>query len=112
MSIISAAINSDYEIEAGEMSSYLAEHFDNMWNFYLKGHGVNSEVNKLMSRIKSLVSRATQIAMAECLSLWRRHNPSTATLRTLLEILTESEERRDCLKCVQLLLPKTQVGEL
>ena len=29
----------------------------------------------------------TQIAMKECLLFWRNHNPSRATLKTLLEIL-------------------------
>ena len=73
----------DYEIEEGDVT-YLAEHFDNV-ELYLR---VMELTRGEQIDVKDKAhAQGNQIAMAECLSLWRRHNPSTATLRTLLEIL-------------------------
>ena len=70
----------DCEIEEEDIT-YLAQHFDNV-ELYLRVFGLTAaEQNDVKQK------QGTHIAMTECLSLWRRHNPSTATLRTLLEIL-------------------------
>ena len=73
----------DYEIKEEDIP-YLAQHFDNV-ELYLMAFGLTRPEQ---ADIKSTaLLRGTQTAMAECLSLWRRHNPYTATLRSLLEIL-------------------------
>ena len=59
----------------------LAGYFDDV-NFYLSVMGLSTSEQVDVRKISS-----NQIAMAECLSLWRRHNSSTATLRALLDIL-------------------------
>ena len=70
----------DCEIEEGDIT-YLAQHFDNV-ELYLRVFGLTAaEQNDVRQK------QGTHVAMTECLSLWRRHNPSTATLRTLLDIL-------------------------
>ena len=63
--------------------TYLAGHFDNV-QFYLRVFGLSSADQ---ANVRRMAQDDNQIAMTECLSLWRKHNPSTATLRTLLEIL-------------------------
>ena len=71
------------EIEEGDIA-YLAEHFDGV-ELYQRVFGLS---NAEQTNVKSIAAvHGTQTAMAECLSLWRRHNPSTATLRALLDIL-------------------------
>ena len=70
----------DCEIEEGDIT-YLAQHFDNV-ELYLRVFGLTAAEQVNVRRIQD-----NHIAMTECLSLWRRHNPSTATLRTLLNIL-------------------------
>lgn len=48
--------------------------------------------------VKNLITKGTQIAMNECLSIWKRHNPSTATVRTLLNILKKLRKEEIALK--------------
>ena len=71
----------DCEIKEEDVT-YLAQHFDNV-ELYLRVFGLTATEQADVRRL----ARDNHIAMAECLSLWRRHNPSTATLRKLLEIL-------------------------
>ena len=62
----------------------LAGYFDNV-EYYLSALGL---ITAEQTDIKfKKVTEGTQIAMNECLTLWKRHNPSAATLRALLEIL-------------------------
>ena len=70
----------DCEIKEEDVT-YLAGHFDSV-ELYLRVFGLTAAEQSDIKKVQS-----TQVAMTECLSLWRRHNPSTATLRTLLEIL-------------------------
>ena len=72
----------DCEIEERDIAC-LAEHFDSV-ELYL---GVFELSNAEQTDVKNAAVSSTQTAMIRCLSLWRRHNPSTATLRALLEIL-------------------------
>ena len=73
----------DCEIEEKDIT-YLSQHFDNV-ELYLR---VFELTNAEQANVRRMVhEHGNQIAMAECLSLWRRHNPSTATLRALLDIL-------------------------
>ena len=65
----------DCEIEEGDIT-YLAQHFDNV-ELYLRVFGLTATEQVNVKKIQD-----NHIAMTECLSLWRRHNPSTATLRT------------------------------
>ena len=73
----------EYEIEEVDIA-YLAQHFDDV-ELYVKAFGLNSAEQADVKRVVYL--SGNQAAMAECLSLWRKHNPSTATLRSLLEVL-------------------------
>ena len=73
----------DCEIE-GTDTIYLAQYFDNV-EYYLGPLGLTPAEQTDVK--KEYVINGTQIAINHCLCLWRRHNPSTATVRTLLEIL-------------------------
>ena len=73
----------DCEIEEKDIP-YLAQHFDNV-ELYLRVFELTTAEQANVRRMVHV--HGNQIAMAECLSLWRRHNPSTATLRALLDIL-------------------------
>ena len=68
------------EIEERDMI-ILACYFDNV-DFYLSVFGLSNSEKVDVRKLSS-----NQLAIARCLSLWRQHNPSTATLKTLLEIL-------------------------
>ena len=72
----------DCEIEETDII-ILADYFDNVEN-YLSIMGLSRAEQVDVTGKKT---SSNQVAMAKCLSLWRRHNPSTATLRALLEIL-------------------------
>ena len=73
----------DIEIEKIDIA-YLAGLFDDVELYlYVLGLTISEQVNvKKMAHLNG-----NQVAMAECLSLWRQHNPSLATLRTLVDIL-------------------------
>ena len=73
----------DCEVEDGDII-ILAGYFDDV-EYYLDILGLTPAEQSDVRRKVSV--SGTQIAMKDCLSLWRRHNPSTATLRTLLETL-------------------------
>ena len=73
----------DSEIEEDEVT-YLAAHFDDVM-LYLKVLKLSSSEQADVKKIAHL--HGNQVAMAECLSLWRKHNPSIATLGKLLNIL-------------------------
>ena len=77
------SVQLDHEIKDEDLT-YLAEHFDNV-EHYLRVFGLTTAQKANVRRMVHV--HDNQIAMAECLSLWRQRNPSTATLRTLLEIL-------------------------
>ena len=73
----------DCEISERDIT-YLAQHFDNI-ELYPKVFELTAAEQSDV-KLKQLL-QGTQAAMTECLSLWRRHSPSRATLKTLLEIL-------------------------
>ena len=73
----------DCEIEEKD-TIILAEYFDGV-EYYLSSFGLTPAKQ---TDVRNLGFReGTQIAINHCLCLWRRHNPSTATVRTLLEVL-------------------------
>ena len=74
---------------------YLAGYFDNV-EYYVSALDL-SPAERTDVRKKSYTD-GTQIAMSHCLSLWRQHNPSTATLRTLLDILLSLKKDEIALK--------------
>ncbi|XP_064391085.1 uncharacterized protein LOC135338922, partial [Halichondria panicea] len=65
-------------------NSYLAEYFDGS-KIYANAMGLTpaeqADVNELYHK------NGTQVAMTECLTIWKRHNPYTATYKALLELL-------------------------
>ena len=73
----------DCEIEETD-TIYLAQYFDSV-EYYL---GPLKLTPAEQTDVKNIDFRkGTRIAINHCLCLWRRHDPSTATVRTLLEIL-------------------------
>ena len=92
----------DCEIEEEDMI-ILASYFDNV-EFYLNVLGLTS-AEQTDTRSKAS-SNGTQIAMNYCLLLWRRHNPSTATLRTLLYILLSLRKEEIASKVCNYYYPK------
>ena len=73
----------DCEIEEKD-TVILAKYFDGV-EYYLSSFGLTPAEQTDVKR--EYFMNGTQIAINHCLCLWRRHNPSTATVRTLLEIL-------------------------
>ena len=71
----------DCEIKEEDVT-YLAKHFDNV-ELYLRVFELTAAEQANVRRM----AHDNHIAMTECLSLWRKHNPSSATLKALLEIL-------------------------
>ena len=86
------------EIEEKDIT-YLAEYFDNV-ELYVRVFGLTPAEQVDVGRI-----RDNQVAMTECLSLWRKHNPSTATLRTLLEILLKLKKEEIASKVCKYFCP-------
>ena len=78
----------DCEIEDRDTIS-IAKHFDNV-EYYLSPLGLTpAEQTDVRDQFHR---NGTQIAIHRCLCLWRTHNPYTATVRTLLEILLRLEK--------------------
>ena len=78
----------DLEIEEKDII-VLAKYFDNV-KYYL-------DILELTPAEKDDVTdtkhrHGAQLAMSQCLSFWRKRNPSRATLKTLLEILLKLEK--------------------
>ena len=67
-------------------ASLVAEHFDHV-ELYLSQFDLTPAEKGDVMQLRHAVG--TQTAMIRCLQLWRKHNPSRATLRSLLEILLE-----------------------
>ncbi len=71
------------EIGDGDIP-YLAKHFDGVSPYRQVmelSFAEQADLNELYHK------NGTQVAMTECLILWKRHEPSTATYRALLGIL-------------------------
>ena len=75
----------DLEVEESDVT-YLAAHFDDV-ELYLNILGINNSEQDNVKRMAHLYGN--QVAMTECLLLWRQHNLSNATLKTLLGVLLE-----------------------
>ena len=92
----------DLEIEESDVT-YLAAYFDDVM-LYLRVLGLT---NIEQADVRNMAKHhGNQVAMAECLSLWRQHNPSTATLRTLLDILLKLRKEDIALKTCGHFYPK------
>ena len=92
----------DLQIEESDVT-YLAAHFDDV-KLYLKVLGLTNSEQVNVRTTAHL--NGNQIAMTECLSVWRQHNPSTATLRTLLDILLKLRKEDIALKICGYFYPK------
>ncbi len=60
---------------------YLAEHFNGVKSAMGLTPAQQADVNRLYC------NEGTQVAMTECLILWKRHDPFAATYKALLELL-------------------------
>ncbi len=71
------------EIEDSDIL-YVAEYFDGV-KIYSSAMGLTpaeqADVNRLYR------NEGTQVAMTECLIIWKRHNPYAATYKAVLELL-------------------------
>ena len=92
----------DLEIEESDVT-YLAAHFDDV-KLYLKVLGLTNSEQVGVKTTAHL--SGNQVAMAECLSLWRQHNPSIATLRTLVDILLKLRKEDIAVKVCGCFHPK------
>ena len=92
----------DCEIEEEDMI-ILAGYFDNI-EFYLDKLRLTAAEQADVKFKK--VTEGSQIAMNYCLSLWKRHNPSTATLKKLLEILLSLRKEEIASKVCNYYYPK------
>ena len=81
----------------------LAKHFDDV-ELYLRVFELTTAEQANVRRMSYI--HDNQIAMAECLSLWRKHNPSRATLRALLEILLSLSKEETASKVCNYYCPK------
>ena len=91
----------DCEIEDSDMI-LLAGYFDNV-EYYL--HVLRLTPAEQVY-IRKKVGDGNQIAMKHCLLIWKQHNPSTATLRTLLEILLRLKKEEIALNVCKYYCPK------
>ena len=55
---------------------------------------------------KSLHQNGTQVAVSEILQFWKKHNPSTATLGALLEILLQMRQEEVALNLCKYYFPR------
>ena len=78
----------------------LAGYFDDV-EYYLDILGLTSGEKKDVRKTDK-----NQIAINDCLLLWKQHNPSTATLKTLLEILLSLRKEEIVLKVCNFYSPK------
>ena len=92
----------DFEIKDEDVT-YLAEHFDNV-ELYLKVMGLTASEQADVRRMAHV--HGNQVAIAECLSLWRQHDPPTATLRKLLEVLVNLKKEEVATKICRHLMKK------
>ena len=92
----------DSEIEDSDMI-LLAAYFDNV-EYYLSVLGL-TPAEQTDIKLKKVLE-GTQIAMYHCLLVWKRHNPSRATLRRLLEILLSLKKEETASNVCKYFCPK------
>ena len=74
----------DREIEQDDLAP-VAMHFDDV-ELYLNPLKLNGN-ERTDVRTSAHVSRSNEVAVINCLSIWRGHEPSKATFRALIRIL-------------------------
>ena len=90
------------EIEEVDMT-ILAGYFDDV-EYYLNVLGL-TPAEQTDIRTKA-IAKGTQVAMNCCLLLWRRHNPFSTTLRTLLKMLLSLRKEEIAKKVCDYYCPK------
>ena len=90
------------EIEGSDMI-ILASYFDNV-EYYLDILGLTPAEQSDVRRNNYI--HGTQVAIKDCLLLWKQHYPFTATLRALLEILLRLRKEEIALKVCNFYCPK------
>ena len=92
------------EIEDRDMI-HLASCFDSV-EYYMSVLGLTLSEQDDVG--KKAHTDGNQIAMKDCLSLWRRHNPFSSTLRNLLEILLKLKKEEVASKVCNYYYPKSK----
>ena len=95
----------ELEIEEHDLI-YLAQHFDTM-ELYLRAFDLNAAEQADVRRF--VITDGTQVAMSECLRLWKKHAPSTATLGALLQICIQLRKEEVVLKLCYHYFPKDKL---
>ena len=80
----------------------LAAYFDDV-EYYVNVLGLSPAEQ---TDVKKKASAGTQIAMNHCLLLWKQHNPSTATLRILLNTLLSLKKEEIASNVCRFFCPK------
>ena len=94
----------DCEIEEKDMI-HLASCFDNV-EYYISVLGLTpSEQNDVRKKAQG---DGNQLAIKDCLSLWRLHDPFRATLRNLLEILLKLKKEEVASNVCNYYCPKSK----
>ncbi|XP_064387592.1 uncharacterized protein LOC135335879 isoform X5 [Halichondria panicea] len=95
----------DQEIEQDDLAP-VAMHFDDV-ELYFNPLKLN-ENEQADVRRETYLSRSNQVAVINCLFIWRGHEPSEATFRALIRILLDLKKEEIAIKICQYLKEKSQ----
>ena len=90
----------DQEIEQDDLAP-VAMHFDDV-ELYLNPLKLTGNEQADVRR-ETYLSRSNQVAVINCLSIWRGHEPSEATFRALIKILLDLSKEEIATKICQYL---------
>ena len=96
----------DLGIEQDDLAA-VAMHFDDV-ELYLNPLKLNGN-EQADVRTSAHVSRSNEVAVINCLSIWRGHKPSKATFRALISILLHLRKEEIATKICQYLMKKVLV---
>ena len=95
----------DFEIKETD-TVFLAQYFDGI-ELYLGVFGLTPAEQADVKKMAHV--HDTQTAMGKCLALWRKHNPSKATLKELLIILLSLRKEEIASHVCNCFYPKPKV---
>ena len=93
----------DREIEQDDLAP-VAMHFDNVM-LYLNPLKLTTNEQADVRR-ETYLSGSNQVAVINCLSIWKNHKPSEATFRALINILLDLRKETIAIKICQYLNEK------